>query len=260
VSPTPGPVGLGWTGTTVELTFANLTFGQCASATRAGVPPTFGGGWTMATQPGAGSNVALNMLALPTSPFAPALNGSIAPTGVLQVSGDSAVEAMNLTLDIPSVPAGPLSAPLNVTGSAQVALHTSTGDCHTGWTVSGTLAPPGAGAASPATPSATPTAPFTLGLALNYGHSGATSSVCLTLQSDPAQSGAAVTATIAGPGVVGPSQISGTLLADGTRHGHFSIDLYGTYVVTAKVTSHSVTRRATQAIDVTAAPGQGTCP
>ncbi|MDR3637357.1 MAG: hypothetical protein P4L84_26370, partial [Isosphaeraceae bacterium] len=140
-SPTPGPVGLGWTGTTVELTFANLTFGQCASATRAGVPPTFGGGWTMATQPGAGSNVALNMLALPTSPFAPALNGSIAPTGVLQVSGDSAVEAMNLTLDIPSVPAGPLSAPLNVTGSAQVALHTSTGDCHTGWTVSGTLAP-----------------------------------------------------------------------------------------------------------------------
>jgi hypothetical protein len=50
------------------------------------------------------------------------------------------------------------------------------------------------------------------------------------------------------------------LLADGTRHGHFSIDLYGSYVVKTMVTSHGVSREVTQAIDVTAAPGQGTCP
>ena len=249
-NPAPGPVGLGWTGTTVELTFADLTFGQCPTSQRAGVPPTFGGGWTMATQPGAGADVAVNMLALPTSPFAPALDGSIAPTGALHVTGDGAIESMNLSLTIPPVPAGALPAPVAVTGSAQVALHASTGDCQTGWTASGALAPP----------SATTTAPFTLGLALNYGHSGATSSVCLSVRSEPTQAGAPVTATISGPGVVGPSQISSTLLADGTRHGHFSIDLYGSYVVKTMVTSHGVSREVTQAIDVTAAPGQGTCP
>ncbi len=259
-SPTPGPVGLAWTGATVDLTFRDLTFGRCATSMRAGVPPTFGGGWAMSMAPGAGANVALNMLALPTSPFAPALNGSIAPSGALVVSGDSAIEAMNLTLQVPSVPAGPLAAPLTVTGSAQVALHTTTGDCQTGWTVSGTLAPPGATAVPSTPPAATAATPFTLGLALNYGHSGATSSVCLTVQSNPAQAGAAVTATIAGPGIVGPSQISSTLLADGSRHGHFSIDLYGRYVVTTTVTSQGATRRASQAIDVSAAPGQGTCP
>lgn len=253
-SPTPGPVGLGWTGTTVELTFTNLTVGQCATSQRAAVPPTFGGGWTMATEPGAGANVALNMLGLPSSPFAPALNGSIDPTGVLHVTGDSTIEAMDLTLNIPSVPAGPLLAPVNVTGSAQVGLHASAGDCHTAWNVSGTLAPPGAA------PSATAAAAFSLDLALNYQHHGATSSVCLTVQSAPPQAGASVIGTISGPGVVGPSQISSTLLADGSRHGHFSIDRYGSYVIATKVTSHGVTHEATKTIDVTAAPGQGQCP
>jgi hypothetical protein len=264
-NPTPGPVGLGWTGTTADLTFTNLKIGQCAASINpSAIPPQFGGGWSMATQPGAGNDVALNMLGLPTSPFAPALNGSIAPDGVLHVAGDSTIESMDLTLNIPSVPGGPLPAPINVTGSAQVGLHSTGGDCATTWDVSGTLTPPGAATATPSTapvtPSPTATAPFTVSLLLNYGHSASTTSVCLTLQSTPAQAGAPVTATIKGPGVVGAAQISSTLLPDGSRHGHFSVDKYGTYSVTSTVTSNGVAQETTQTIDVTAAPGQGQCP
>jgi hypothetical protein len=267
-SPALGPVGLGWTGTTADVTFKDLTFVDCASATRASVPPTFGAGWTLATKPGAGLNVAVNMLALSSSSLAPPLNGSLTPSGVLHVTGDNAIENIDLSLTIPPVPGGSLLAPLAVAGSAQVAIHTGSADCDTGWTVSGTLTPHGASPISSAAPSLTPTpspnaiaaAEFTLGLALNYGHSGATTSVCLSVSSEPAQAGAPITATIAGPGVVGSSQISGTLLADGTRHGHFTIDLYGNYAVTTSVTAHGVTRETTQMIDVTAAPGQGQCP
>jgi hypothetical protein len=123
-----------------------------------------------------------------------------------------------------------------------------------------TSAPPAIAVTPGAAPSATAAAAFSLDLALNYRHPGATSSVCLTVQSAPPQAGASVIGTISGPGVVGPSQISSTLLADGSRHGHFSIDRYGSYVITTKVTSHGVTHEATKTIDVTAAPGQGQCP
>lgn len=141
-NPTPGPVGLDWTGTTVELTFTDLKIGPCpAQYSRSAIPPQFGGGWKMATEPGAGSNVAVNMLGLPDSPFAPALNGSIAPSSTLHVTGDSAIESMDLTLTLPEVPSGPLTAPIDVSGTAHVNLHGSGGDCVTDWTVSGTAAP-----------------------------------------------------------------------------------------------------------------------
>ena len=264
-NPTPGPVGLGWTGTTADLTFTNLKIGQCAaSINQAAIPPQFGGGWSMATQPGAGNDVALNMLGLPTSPFAPALNGSITPEGILHVAGDSSIESMDLTLSIPTIDGSTLSAPIDVTGSAQVGLHSTGGDCATTWDVAGTLTPPGAAvttpSAAPAAPSPAATAPFTLSLLLNYGHAATTTSVCLTLQSTPAQGGATITATITGPGVVGTAQIASTLLADGSRHGHFTVDKYGTYSVTSKVTSNGFSEESTQTIDVTAAPGLGQCP
>ena len=133
-----------------ELKFDHFVLGACPPQDAKYTAPTFTGGWHTAVMPGAGNLQAANMVGLPTSPFAVAMNGTIDPTGLLDVRGDSNIENMRLRVMVPRPPAGPLRMPVNVTGTADVALHftgqpaigTVTGDCNATYQVTGTFAAP----------------------------------------------------------------------------------------------------------------------
>ena len=150
-TPAPNPFGLGLTGTSAELQFSNLRLGNCPAADAQYIGSSFSGGWRIAVQASSSpSDQSVNMLALPSSPFGVAMNGTIGPTGSLDVSGDSSIQSMRLRLELPRIPAGNLAAAIAVTGSADVSLHfvgspnigTVTGDCSGTYAVAGTISPP----------------------------------------------------------------------------------------------------------------------
>ena len=145
------PYGVGLTGASAELAFANFVQGPCPAPDVKYMAPMFSGGWKVAESGAAvPTDQSVNMLALPTSPFGVALNGKIGPTGGLDVSGDSNIEFMHLMLMVPLIPLGPIKTPVNVTGSADVTLHftgtpaigTVSGDCAGTYQATGTIAPP----------------------------------------------------------------------------------------------------------------------
>jgi hypothetical protein len=143
--------GLGLTGASAELSFSAMVLGTCPPPDAKYMGTMFTGGWKIA-ESGAASTAdqSVNMLALPTSPFGVAMNGKIGSKGALDVRGDSSIEFMHLILEVPTIPPGPLKAPIQVTGTADVRLHftgtpaigTVTGDCGATYQTGGTISPP----------------------------------------------------------------------------------------------------------------------
>jgi hypothetical protein len=148
--PSAKAFGTSLNGTSAELSFAGFVLGTCPPQDQQYMGSMFTGGWKTTVGPGAGVLQSVNMLGLSTSFAAPALNGNLPPDGALDVSGDSSVEFLHLQLQISKPPAGPLTAPVRVTGMAMVKLHfvgtpaigTVTGDCGATYNqVTGTFSP-----------------------------------------------------------------------------------------------------------------------
>ena len=100
-------------------------------------------------------------------------------------------------------------------------------------------------------PPASPT--FTLTTTATYRHiAPGSSEVCVTINTTPAQTGASYQLGISGPGVVGPSTLSGTL-SGGVAVVRIPINQFGTYAGSGSVGSQSFTF----SVNVTSA--QGTC-
>lgn len=127
-----------------------------------------------------------------------------------------------------------------------------------------TVTPPVATPAPTPTPTPTPTpAPtptdFSVSVAPTWNHPGGPESfACGLIATTPAQSGAAYTVAISGPGVISGQNVAGTLNSNGRAAFQVRINSFGSYTVVITVTAGTLQRTATGSVNVTSA--NNTCP
>lgn len=95
-----------------------------------------------------------------------------------------------------------------------------------------------------------PATTFTLSSTATYRHLATTSEVCVTITTTPAQLEQAFQLGISGPGVIGPTTLSGTL-SSGSVVVRVPISQFGIYAGTVAVAGHT----SSFSVNVTSAPG-----
>jgi hypothetical protein len=137
------PVGMSLNRYTMDLTFTNPVFGDCSSANRRIMPPTWGGSWIFGVGNAvAPSDTSVNLKPGANSPYGNWLNGTLHSSGIMTVMGDSNIENQVLTLKFAQLTTATLTTSMAVSGSTDVSVHTSTGDCHATYQAAGTVDPP----------------------------------------------------------------------------------------------------------------------
>ena len=135
-------VGLQLNRYTMDLKFSMPTFGACPASAQKATPSDWGGSWIFAVMPGAGTDVAVNLKPGANSPFGNYLNGPLRMNGKLMVSGDSSIENQVLKITIAQLTLASIKASMAVTGSTDVTLHSTMGECHASYRAAGSIDPP----------------------------------------------------------------------------------------------------------------------
>lgn len=101
-----------------------------------------------------------------------------------------------------------------------------------------------------------PPAPaFTVSATATYRHLGATSEVCVTVNTTPPQANSVVQALIVGPGLIGAPSQNAMLGSSGSQVIRFPINQFGTYSGTVTVAGSGGNQTAVFSVNVTSAAG-----